>query len=97
MENNLERIAELRAENYSYQFIADKLGMPMNTVKSLCRRHGFQANGPRKTKAEKLSACLCKYCQKPLESSRRKDTAFCSDYCRVAWRRKNLKIHEQKA
>ena len=45
----LERISELRRENYSYQFIGDTLGMPMNTVKSICRRQGFEANGPRKT------------------------------------------------
>lgn len=87
----LERISELRRENYSYQFIGDTLGMPMNTVKSICRRQGFEANGPRKTKVEKQNAPLCLQCHKLLDGQKK---MFCSDYCRVKWRRNNRKVIE---
>ena len=86
-----ERIADLRRENYSYQFIADALGIPMNTVKSICRRKGFAAEGPRKTKAEKQQVTLCKNCHRLLVDGR-KDRAFCSESCRSAWWRNNRKI-----
>lgn len=90
-----ERIAELRALNYSYQFIADKIGMPMNTVKSICRRQEFLTNGPRKTKIEKQTARLCRNCLKPLYLEQRRDSVFCSDYCKTAWRRKNRRVREE--
>lgn len=93
--SKLERIAELRELNYSYQFIADKLGMPMNTVKSLCRRNGIQAIGPRKTKSEKRMVVLCKNCLRPMSPKKRMDSIFCSDYCRTAWRRKNRRVSEK--
>ena len=91
-QNILEQIAELRHENYSYQFIADTLGMPMNTVKSICRRQGFSADGPRKTKAEKAKATFCKCCLKPLSNDTRKDKRFCSEHCRTVWRRTHLTV-----
>ena len=96
----LDRIRELRHENYSYQFIGDTLGIPMNTVKSACQRYGFVAEGPRKTKHEKQNALLCKYCHRPLvlptndgdKRAGRADRAFCSDNCRTKWWRENRKI-----
>ena len=92
---NTERIAEMRLQNYSYSFIGRALDMSPNTVKSICRRQGFVAKGPRKTKAEKENAILCKNCHKPLPETARKDAVFCSDYCRTAWRRNNRKIIEK--
>lgn len=92
----LEQIAALREHNYPYSFIAKELAMPLNTVKSVCRRRGFKTTGPRKTKAEKANAVLCRNCRKPLPEKTRKDAAFCSDYCRTAWRRKNRKVNEMK-
>lgn len=86
----LERIAELRRENYSYQFIADAVGIPMNTVKSTCRRQGFTAAGPRKTKREKQKTSLCKNCGRLLRGGR-SSRLFCSDNCRTAWWKKNRK------
>lgn len=77
-----------------YQFIADKMGMPMNTVKSICRRRGFLTYGPRKTKIEKQTARLCRNCLRPLNPERRMDSAYCSDHCRTAWSRKNRRVHE---
>lgn len=90
-QNILEQIAELRHENYSYQFIADTLGMPMNTVKSICRRQGFIATGSRKTKAEKQNAPLCKNCGIVLVGGR-DNRLFCSNNCRAEWWKNNKKV-----
>lgn len=87
----LDSIRELRRENYSYQFIGDTLGIPMNSVKSACRRYGFVAVGDRKTKLEKENAPICKYCNKPIVGGRT-GQSFCSDACRTKWWRSNQKI-----
>ncbi|MBQ2695071.1 hypothetical protein IJG04_00310 [Candidatus Saccharibacteria bacterium] len=90
-EKTLKRIAELRRENYSYQFIADTLGLRMNTVKSVCRRKGFVALGRRKTKEEKHNAPLCKNCKRPLLGGRT-TRQFCTDGCRAEWWKRQRKI-----
>ena len=87
-----ESIAALRKENYSYRFIGDVMGINPETVKATCRRKGYAAEGPRKTKQEKASAVLCEYCQKPLRKGMRRGARFCSNKCRVYWRRKHLKV-----
>lgn len=91
----LEQIAALRQHNFPYSFIARELSMPLNTVKSICRRKGFTATGSRKTKSEKANAVLCKNCRKPFPEGTRTDAVFCSDYCRTVWRRNNRKIIEK--
>lgn len=92
-EQNLEQIKTLRQHNYSYRFIGEVLSIPLNTVKSACRRNNFKAEGPRKTKSEKQSAPLCKYCHCLMKDGR-KDRVFCSDKCRTAWWKNNRKITE---
>ena len=87
----LDRISALRRENYSYSFIGKTLGMPMNTVKSLCRRKGFKAEGSRKTKYEKEHAKLCRWCHKPLIGLR-EDAKCCSVYCNTRWWRTTRKV-----
>ena len=91
----LDQIAALRQHNYPYSFIARELSMSLNTVKSVCRRKHFEAAGPRKTKAEKICASLCKNCRKPFPKGTRADAVFCSEYCRTVWRRKNRRIIEK--
>lgn len=85
-------IETLRRLNYPYSFIAKELGMSLNTVKSICRRNGFKAEGKRKTKNEKETAHICNYCHKPLLDDKRSDSKFCSLNCRIKWRRQNIKI-----
>ena len=92
----LEQIAALRLENYPYSFIGRELGLSPNTVKSICQRKGFKANGSRKTKTEKQNAPLCRYCHKPLNGIVRRGALFCSDYCRTKWSREHRKIIEIK-
>ena len=90
----LDQIAMLRKQNYSYAFIARELSMNPNTVKSICRRNGYEADGKRKTKAELASTVFCKTCHKPITGVK-KDTQFCSSACRAIWWRKNRKIIEK--
>lgn len=88
-------IEVLRRQNYSYSFIARELQLSINTVKSICFRKGFKAEGKRKTKNEKASASLCMFCHRPLPEGTRHDAKFCSSYCRTRWRRKNMKVAEK--
>ena len=64
-----QRIASLRKENYSYAFIGKTLHLSPNTVKSICRRNGYEAFGKRKTKAEKALPNQCKHCGRPLDNT----------------------------
>lgn len=87
-----DRIAEMRLQNYSYSFIGRALNMSPNTVKSYCRRQGFVAEGPRKSKDEKQNAPICKNCHKLIDG--RKGQQFCSDDCRIEWWKEQRKIVE---
>ena len=91
-----ERIAELRAQNYPYSFIGKALNLSPNTVKSVCRRKSFEAQGRRKTKAEKQSAVLCKNCRRPLDGNGRRDRLFCSENCRMEWWKNARKVVEKQ-
>ena len=88
----LERIEELRAQNYPYSFIGRELDLSSNTVKSICRRKGFHAFGSRKTKAEKQHPPLCKNCHRVLTGAGRSDRQFCSAKCRAAWWRSQREV-----
>lgn len=87
-----ECIRAMRQENYSYAFIGKVLDLSPNTVKSTCKRQGFTAEGPRKTKAEKKEARLCKNCHKVLPKNTRANAIFCSDACRTEWQNANRRI-----
>lgn len=90
-----ERIAEMRLQNYPYSFIGRALDLSPNTVKSICRRHNLPTSGERKTKEEKQSTQLCKYCHRILPKSGVKNRQFCSESCRTGWWKENRKIIEK--
>lgn len=92
-----ESIAELRAKNFPYSFIGKALNLSPNTVKSVCRRKGYEAYGKRKTKSEKQSVVLCKNCRRPLGQDGRKDRLFCTEACRMEWWKSNRKVIEKQA
>ena len=72
-------ITQLQFQGYGYRRIANLLNLPVETVKSHCKRHPLTP-----AKAEKLSLCLqcgADVGQKP----HRKKKRFCSDKCRSAW------------
>ena len=71
-----ELIFELRNRGNSYRQIANKLSMPLSTVKSILYR-----KAPANT-----AGVLCKQCGKPLVQCRTGRTRlFCSQQCRVTW------------
>ena len=68
-------IIALQKQGYGYKRIAAETGIPLNTVKSFCRRHPAE---------EAESFCLC--CGSPLEHvPHKKKKKFCSDACRMKW------------
>lgn len=93
----MESIERLRHENYSYRFIGDALGIPPNTVKSICRRNHFGTSGNRKTKAEKQAARVCQNCGTLLTAGGRQGQKFCSDACRRGWWKKHRKNVQKQA
>lgn len=72
-----EQISHMRRMGNSYGRIADALGLPLNTVKSFCRRRGI---------TEKAEVSLCEYCGAEVgQTEHRKTKRFCSDACRMHW------------
>ncbi len=73
------RIQHLRGGGLGYKAIAAVLALPVDSIKSFCKRNGLTA------KAEAPTACL--QCGKPLgerpPGAERKK--FCSDACRNKW------------
>jgi len=66
-------ILSLRGKGLTYEKIANKLDIPANTVKSVCRRE-----------AEKKKRC--RNCRRILtQNSGGRPKMFCCDACRIAW------------
>ncbi len=95
-EKIIRSIAALRADNYSYGTIAEKLGLNANTVKSLCLRNGIKAGDNKtKSKLQSKNVYVCKYCGKAITNDwNRKGKVFCSDSCRTKYH--NEKKHEAR-
>ena len=80
-----EQIRRLRGEGHGYGDIAGLLGVPLNSIKSFCRREGLTG---RKTAAgnvpSETDTCWC--CGLPVrQNPGRKAKKFCSDACRMKW------------
>lgn len=95
-EKTIRQIATLRADNYSYGTIAEKLGLNANTVKSLCQRNNIKAgDGKVKSKLQSRDIYTCKYCGKAITNDwNRKGKVFCSDNCRTKYH--NERKHEAR-
>jgi len=66
----------MRRGGYSYADIADELGVPMNTVKSYCRR----------SQGQQVAGDLCRNCGRPLvQNPHARQKHFCSNHCRQLW------------
>ena len=71
------KIITMRGKGQTYSQIAHKLGIPLNTVKSFCRRE-----------AERKKRC--RNCRRPLiQNSEGRPKAFCCDECRIKWWKRN--------
>jgi endogenous inhibitor of DNA gyrase (YacG/DUF329 family) len=87
-----DKILELRRSGTSYTVIAEKLNLPINSVKSYCRRNKLKAvdvtgNGDK-----------CKNCAKDIIPVKgQKKRIFCSAACRVQWWNSHPEQVKQKA
>ena len=69
------QIDALRRKGHSYAAIADKLGIPLNTVKSHCRRSQERHGGDH-----------CRNCDRPIwQNPQARQKHFCSNRCRQEW------------
>ena len=69
------QINNLRNEGKGYRTIASELNMPVNSVKSWCRRHPLKAAGE-----------ICLQCGAEIHSlPHKRKRKFCTDECRNRW------------
>ena len=73
------QIDDLRRSGASFAQIAEKLNMPLSTIKSYCYRNPLQPI------AQETQVKLCQQCGKPLTPSRFRPRRFCSDACRYKY------------
>ena len=77
-----KKIEAYRESGVPYSEIAETLSLPLNTVKSYCKRHNL--GGRRERTADDI--LLCKQCGEGVpQTPHRKAKIFCSDKCRMAW------------
>ena len=71
-------IVVLQQRGFGYRKIAEETGLPMEAVKTYCRRHPItEADGEKG---------LCEQCHALFAiEPHRKKKRFCSDACRMAW------------
>ena len=75
-------VTALREKGMGYGSIASRVGVPVNTVKSFCRRRAssHSVENPEPV----MHRCLC--CGVTVEQKPgRKEKKFCSDKCRNKW------------
>ncbi len=78
--NQKKEVERLRKLGYGFGTISRQLGVPVDTIKSHCRRHSIQKE------PEKVLYVHCLNCGKSLtQIPGRKRKKFCSDACRSTW------------
>jgi len=81
-----QQIYLLRKTGAAFGDIAEKLGLPRNTVKTFCWRNGLSNAELEKPQANKGYMGFCKNCGKSLEQKNRsRPKKFCCDKCRSQW------------
>ena len=77
-------IIKLRRENYTYEAIAERLGISVNTIQSICRRAGVVVeNKQKKDVIDYNYLSICASCGQPFSNPHhRKTKRFCSQQCR---------------
>ena len=93
-ENQRRLVVALRQEGMGYGTIAGRIGVPVNTIKSFCRRQTAKPESGR-TEA-RTHRCLC--CGKPTtQEPGRREKKFCSDKCRTRWWNSHASLMEGNA
>ena len=97
-----ENITLLRSKNYSYRQIAAILQLPVNTVKSVCRRSGIAVaeeymDSPAATRPQE-QLIQCRYCGKLVNNLwNRKNKTFCSDKCRYDFWNREKRLNKNES
>ena len=88
-----QAILRARAAGVTYSQIADKVGLPLNTVKSCCRRAGVSVSEDFTANTDTCNSC--KNCGKTLPHREKvKPKKFCREACRRAyWKGRHKKIY----
>ena len=73
------QIKTMRQQNITYTAISDALGIPVNTIKTFCRRNGMAAEASKGKQ-------VCKNCGAELNNTLgARPRLFCSDHCKQTW------------
>lgn len=74
-----EQIITMRKQKIKYTDISQAVGVPVNTIKTFCRRNGMATeSAPTKP--------VCKNCGSPLTlTPKARPRLFCSDHCKQSW------------
>lgn len=93
------QITGMRAAGLSYGKIAESLGIPQNTVKSYCVRHGIKVSAVSEAVSEQhQDKTLCESCGAEIvQNLKGKHKRFCCDSCRNAWWNSYPKLINRKA
>ncbi len=87
------KIEAYRENGVPYAEIAEILSLPLNTVKSYCKRHDL--GGRRERVSENIFLCLQCGAGVP-QTPHRKVKKFCSDQCRnLWWKSHTTEIHRK--
>ncbi len=79
VQREVNEIVRLQRCGYGYKKIAQITGLPVNGVKTYCRRHPL-------AQGNDADVTVCKQCGKVVtQEPHRKQKLFCSDACRMAW------------
>lgn len=76
--DEINTINDLQQRGLGYKKIASLTGLPVNSVKTYCRRHKVKAPSAEEPQA------FCRGCGKPIQRiPQAKPRLFCSDSCRM--------------
>lgn len=73
-----QRIREMRYNKRSYAEIADAMNLPVNTVKTFCRRNQL-------SDTDLTHGLHCQNCGCNMTRGKYRPKRFCSDKCRMLW------------
>ncbi len=97
-DNQKREITRLRNTKCSYSNISSTLNIPINTVKSYCRRHGLGSNSGEEENSTDIDALKCLCCGTVIPQIKgRKPKRFCSDRCRNKWWNTHLNQVKRRA
>ena len=86
-------VTQLQRQGLGYRRIAALTNIPLNTIKSYCRRHPVN-----EAETDAPFEAFCRQCGQPIESApHHKAKQFCSDKCRMTWWNSHRDLVNRKA